>query len=48
MFRRVCVAQIDIDVDHPDRNIAKMNQIIEEYRGVDSIVFSGAVYGDHR
>lgn len=47
MQKRICVAQIDIDIYHPDRNIAKMKEIIREYKAADLIVFPELVVHGH-
>lgn len=47
MLRRLCVAQIDIDSDHPERNIAKMKKIIDEKRESDLIIFPELVVHGH-
>lgn len=47
MHKRICLAQIDIDIYHPDRNIAKMKQIIQEYREADLIIFPELVVHGH-
>lgn len=47
MQKRVCLAQIDIDIYHPERNVAKMKEIIYEHREADLIVFPELVVHGH-
>jgi predicted amidohydrolase len=47
MQRHICLAQIDIDSDHPERNLEKMKRIIGEKRESDLIVFPELVVHGH-
>jgi predicted amidohydrolase len=47
MRKHVCIAQIDIDGNSPEKNLSKMRRIIEDNRKADLIVFPELVVHGH-